>query len=258
MRSSGPRHCSFAVHLLAIVEYDGTEFAGFQTQKGGRTVQAELERALGEFGDKPVRIVGGGRTDAGVHAAGQAASFTIDWKRDLETLQRALNAKLPADISIRRLVEVPTNFSARYSAQSRVYEYRIYSAQARSALKGRFALWVPVPLDAEAMEEAARLLVGRKDFRSFGTPPRGENTVREMKAARVWRDDEYIRLRFEANAFLYRMVRRLVGSLLLVGRGEISVEQFQEIVDRKRKSGMSAPPQGLTLLEIKYDPAIVP
>ncbi len=246
------------MHLLAIVEYDGTDFAGFQTQKGGRTVQAELERALAEFGDKPVRIVGGGRTDSGVHAAGQAASFTIDWNRDLETLQRALNAKLPADISIRRLVEVPAGFSARYSAQSRVYEYRIYCAKARSALKGRFALWVPAPLDAEAMEQAARLVVGRKDFRSFGTPPRGENTVREMKAARVWRDGEYICLRFEANAFLYRMVRRLVGSLLQVGRGEITVEQFQEIVDGKRKSGISAPPQGLTLLEIKYDPAILP
>ncbi|MGE5138237.1 MAG: tRNA pseudouridine synthase A, partial [Rudaea sp.] len=184
--------------------------------------------------------------------------FTIDWTRDLETLRRALNAKLPGDISIGRLVEVPPGFSARYSAKSRVYEYRIYNAGARSALKGRFALWVPVDLNVEGMQRAATLLVGRKDFSAFGTPPRGENAVREVKAAQVWRDGEDVRLRFEANAFLYRMVRRIVGSLLQVGRGELTVEQFEEIIQRKRRSGVSASPQGLTLLEIKYDPAVVP
>ncbi len=244
------------MHLLAVIEYDGTDFLGFQTQKGGRTVQEELERALAEFGDNPVRIVGGGRTDTGVHAAGQTASFKIDWTRDLDTLKRALNSKLPSDVSVRSLMEVPEGFSARYSAQSRVYEYRVHNAPQRSALAGRFSLWISHPLNVEAMHSAASRLIGWHDFGSFGTPPRGDNTVRECKQAKVWRDGEFIRLRFEANAFLYRMVRRLVGTLLLVGRGEIDVEQFQEIIDRKRRAAVSVPPQGLVLIAIRYDPSL--
>ncbi len=243
------------MHLLAVLEYDGTDLLGFQMQKRGRTVQAELERALAEFGNKPIRIVGGGRTDAGVHAAGQTASFKIEWTRDLETLKRALNNKLPTDISVKSLLEVPEDFSARYSATSRVYEYRVYNAPDRSALTSRFALWISNPLNVEAMQQAANRLLGWQDFGAFGTPPRGDNTVRELKGAEVWRDGEYVRFRLEANAFLYRMVRRLVGSLLQVGRGEIDVEQFQEIIDRKRRAGDSVPPQGLMLMEIRYDPS---
>ncbi|MGB8643902.1 MAG: tRNA pseudouridine(38-40) synthase TruA [Anaerolineae bacterium] len=241
---------------MAVLEYDGTDFVGFQIQKSGRTVQAELERALAEFRDKPIRVTGGGRTDAGVHAAGQTASFTIDWTRDLETLHRAINAKLPPDMSVRRLCEVPENFSARYSATSRAYEYRVYNAPDRSALTGRFALWISNPLDVEAMQQAVARLVGWKDFGAFGTPPHGENTVRELKRAEVWRNGEYVLFRFEANAFLYRMVRRLVGTCLQVGRGEMDMEQFQEIVDRKRRAGDSVPPQGLMLMEIRYDPSL--
>lgn len=251
------QHSSFiTVHLLAVLEYDGTDFVGFQVQKRGRTVQSELERALAEFGDKPVRIVGGGRTDAGVHAAGQTASFRIEWTRDLETLVRALNNKLPQDLSVRSLVPVPEDFSARYSATSRVYEYRVYNAPQRSVHYARFSLWVSNPLNIELMGKAAARLVGKKDFGAFGTPPHGQNTVRDCKQATVRRDGALVRFQFEANAFLYRMVRRLVGTLLMVGRSEIDLTQFQEIIDRKRRAGDSVPPQGLTLMAIHYDPSI--
>ncbi len=241
------------MHLLAVLEYDGTDFVGFQRQKRGRSVQAELEQALGEFCAEPVRIVGGGRTDAGVHAVGQTASFKIEWTRDLETLQRALNAKLPRDLAVRSLCEVPEGFSARYSARSRTYRYTLLNQPVRAPLQERCALWVASPLDVDAMCAAAHQLVGARDFGAFGTPPRGDNTVRELRRAEVWRDHPKVCLEFEANAFLYRMVRRLVGTLLKVGRGEIGSKELDEILARKRRAGDSVPPQGLTLIQVKYN-----
>jgi tRNA pseudouridine38-40 synthase len=243
------------MHLLAILEYDGTEFVGFQSQKYGhlRSIQDEFERALAECAGKQVRIVGGGRTDAGVHASGQTASFKIEWPYDLDTLQRALNAKLPRDLAVKALREVQDDFSARYSARSRTYRYTVLNTPVRSPLQERYALWVSSPLDVEPMQAAAHVLVRRKDFGAFGTPPRGDNTVREIKQARVWREGSHVMFEFEADAFLYRMMRRLVGSLLKVGLGQIGVGEFQEMVERKRRAGDSAPPHGLVLVQVRYD-----
>ncbi|MBI4673418.1 MAG: tRNA pseudouridine(38-40) synthase TruA [Chloroflexi bacterium] len=247
------------MHLLALLEYDGTAFQGFQTQKNGRTVQAELERALTEFLPQTqrrgarVKTVGGGRTDAGVHAHGQAVSFWIEWTHDLETFQRALNAKLPTDIFVRRVVAVPEKFSARYSAISRVYEYRVWNHPERSVFHTRYATWIPELLDVTAMASAARYLVGKHDFAAFGSAPQGANTVREVKRVEVQRVGDEIIFTFEANAFLYRMVRRMVGTLLLVGRGVMPPDEMMNVLQRQRRAGFSAPPAGLTLREIKYD-----
>lgn len=240
------------MHLCAIIEYDGTDFQGFQIQKEVRTVQQELENALFEFGKQRVKTVGGGRTDAGVHAKGQTASFQIEWAHGLDIFQRALNAKLPNDIYIRRIVEVDQRFSARYSATSRVYEYRVWNHPERDVFRTRFAHWVFEPLDSDAMRIAAAQLLGTHDFSGFGSPPQGNNPVRTVTTADVTRDGDEIRLGFEANAFLYRMVRRMVGTLLLVGRGVMSPSEMDNVIQRKRRSGFSAPPQGLTLMEIKY------
>jgi tRNA pseudouridine38-40 synthase len=240
------------MHLLAVLAYDGTDFQGFQIQKNGRSVQQELERALYEFGKKRVKTVGGGRTDAGVHARGQTASFTIEWARELEIFRRALNAKLPNDIFVRRVVEVDPKFSARYSAISRRYEYVVWNHPERDVFRTRYAHWVYEPLDAQAMQTAARYLVGKKDFGAFGTPPQGNNPVRDVMRAEVTRRGDEIVIEFEANAFLYRMVRRMVGTLLLVGRGVMPPAEMQDVIQRKRRPGFSAPPQGLTLMEIKY------
>jgi tRNA pseudouridine38-40 synthase len=242
-----------ALHLLAVLEYDGTEFVGFQRQKRGRSVQEEFERALGEFGDQPVRIVGGGRTDAGVHATGQTASFKIEWTRDLETLQRALNAKLPRDLAVKSVRPVPDGFSARYSALSRTYRYAVLNQPVRSPLQERYALWMAGPLDVEAMAVAARQLVGMHDFGAFGTPPRGDNTVRELIRAEVWRERATIHFEFEANAFLYRMVRRLVGTLLQIGSGKLDLKGLACVLQRKCRAGDAVPPHGLTLIQVKYD-----
>lgn len=247
------------MHLLAILEYDGTEFQGFQIQKNGRTVQQELERALIEFlpqaQRRSARVIttGGGRTDAGVHAHGQTASFRIEWAHDLETFRRALNAKLPNDICVRRVITVPEKFSARYSATSRVYEYHVWNHTERSVFHTRYAHWIPEPLNVSAMAQAAQHLIGTRDFGAFGSPPQGDSTVRELKRAEVHRVAGEIVFTFEANAFLYRMVRRMVGTLLLVGRSVLPPDEIVNVIQRKRRAGFSAPPQGLRLVEIKYD-----
>lgn len=246
-------HCELnIVHCLAVLAYDGTDFQGFQIQKNGRSVQQELEHALYDFGKARVKTVGGGRTDAGVHAQGQTASFKLEWSRDLETFKRALNAKLPNDIFVRRVTEVDTKFSARYSATSRVYTYRVWNQPERDVFRTRYAHWIPERLDVTAMQRAAQQLVGEKDFSAFGTPPQGNNPVRNLMRAEVECVGDEMSLTFEANAFLYRMVRRMVGTLLLVGRGILAPDEMENVIQRKRRSGFSAPPQGLTLMEIKY------
>ncbi len=239
--------------LLATVEYDGTDFEGFQFQKRGRTVQGELERALRQITGEKIRVTGGGRTDAGVHALGQGAHFDVTWNRPLDVLLRALNAVLPNAIAIRRLMQVAENFSARYDAKSRTYRYTVLNQPIRSPLAQRYTLYVPEALDDRAMDEAARGLIGVHDFGAFGTPPRGENSTREMYRATVQRDVARVYIDLEANAFLYRMVRRIVGTLLWVGKGMLSSDEFRQVIAKQRRAGPSVPPQGLCLLAVKYD-----
>lgn len=239
--------------LLAILEYDGTDFEGFQIQKRGRTVQGELEGALREITRDPVRVVGAGRTDSGVHALGQGAHFDTEWNRPLHVLLRALNAVLPNDIAVRSISPVAPNFSARYNAQSRAYRYTLLNQPYRSPLACRYALHIAEPLNVDAMDDAARCLLGRQDFGAFGTPPHGENTTREMVRAQVRKTGTTVEIDLEANAFLYRMVRRIVGTLLWVGKGEMSVAEFRAVIAKKRRAGQSVPPHGLCLVAVHYD-----
>ncbi len=240
------------MQLLAVLEYDGTDFQGFQIQKNGRSVQQELETALYDFGKRRVKTVGGGRTDAGVHALGQTVSFEIDWAHELDVFKRALNSKLPNDIYVRHVRAVPERFSARYSAISRSYEYRVLNRPERDVFRTRYAHWIYEPLNVAGMQQAAKYLVGEKNFSAFGTPPQGNNPVRNLMRAEVTAADDVVCFGFEANAFLYRMVRRMVGTLLLVGLGKMSPAEMENVIRRERRSGFSAPPQGLTLMEIKY------
>ena len=239
--------------LLATIEFDGTDFEGFQVQKRRRTVQGELEKTLHQITGEKIRVTGAGRTDTGVHAAGLGVHFDTVWHESVQVLQRALNAVLPNDIAVHQLVQVPLDFSARYSAKSRAYRYTILNESVRSPLAERYALREPQPLDADAMDAAARCLIGQHDFGAFGTPPRGDNTVREMFAAQMQREGARLLIDLEANAFLYRMVRRIVGTLLLVGKGALSVAEFREVLEKKRRAGESVPPHGLCLVAVKYD-----
>ncbi len=241
------------MRLLAIVEYDGTDFEGFQVQGRGRTVQGEMERALHKITGEKIRVTGAGRTDTGVHALGQGAHFDTAWERDLSVLHRAMNAVLPNDIAIHSLRNVPDDFSARYDAVSRAYRYTILNQSARSPLARRYALVVHQPLDVEAMNAAARCLIGKHDFGAFGTPPHGDNSVREMIRAEVKREGACVLVDLEANAFLYRMVRRIVGTLLFVGKGALSVAEFRQVLAKQKRAGQSVPPQGLCLVSVQYE-----
>ena len=240
--------------LLAVVEYDGTDYLGFQVQAHGRTIQGEIERALASVTQEAGRIVGAGRTDTGVHAQGQVIAFSTAWRHPVGELQRALNAVLPKDIAVRELRPVARGFHPRFDAVSREYRYTILNQPLRSPLARRFAHHFPHPLDVAAMNEAAGVLVGSQDFASFGRAPQGDNTVREVYQARWTPGRPFVYFGVVANAFLYRMVRSLVGTLLLVGTGELSPDGFEEILrsaDRSR-AGQVAPPHGLCLIKVNY------
>jgi tRNA pseudouridine38-40 synthase len=248
------RHSLRQYHLMAIVEYDGTEYLGFQIQRKGRTIQGEIERALAQVTRHTTRIVGAGRTDAGVHAKGQVIHFVAQWRHDLADLQRALNAVLSQDVVLVDLREAVPGFHARYSAFSREYVYTIYNGPVRSPIWQRYALCYPRPLDAEAMDRACSYLLGTHDFLPFGWPPHGENTVRTVYRARCWRAGALVYIELEADAFLRRMVRRIVGNLLLAGSGELSLEGFAALLLKHRRTpAVDAPAQGLCLVRVNYE-----
>ena len=239
----------------ALVEYDGTDYFGFQRQRDGQpTVQSELERVIRQIVREPIAITGSGRTDSGVHATGQVICFDSEWRHTVVDLQRALNANLPADIAILQLDKAEPTFHPRFDALRRAYEYHVYNAAVRSPLRRQKSWHVIKPLDWERMNQAANCLIGIHDFATFGQPPQGAVTVREVFVARWEKRNEYLVFFIEANAFLYRMVRSIVGSLKAVGDGRWTVEEFQAALaacDRSR-AGTSAPAQGLTLVYVTY------
>jgi tRNA pseudouridine38-40 synthase len=249
------RHSLRRYHLMAIVEYDGTEYLGFQIQRNGRTIQGEIERALAQVTQHRTRIVGAGRTDAGVHAKGQVIHFVAEWRHDLGDLHRALNAVLAQDVAVLELREVDPGFHARYSAFSREYVYTVHNSPVRSPVTQRYAYCYPKPLDVEPIDHACCCLLGTHDFLPFGWPPRGENTVRTVYRARCWRAGTFVYIDLEADAFLRRMVRRIVANLLLVGNGELSVESFAGLLLLKdrRTPAVDAPAQGLCLVRVNYE-----
>lgn len=242
------------MRVKATVAYDGTDYQGFQRQANGPTVQEELERALERISQAQVKIQAAGRTDAGVHAEGQVIAFDVEWRHSLSDLQRAMNAVLPQDIAVNNLTLATADFHPRYSALSRHYRYTIYQAAVRSPLARRTSLHVRRPLDVPAMEKATRLMVGEYDFAAFGRPPQGDVTVRRVVKAGWIIRAPWLFFDIEANAFLYRMVRSVVGTLLWVGKGRLSPEEFGAVLtlrDRSR-AGPTAPAHGLTLMEVKY------
>ena len=204
----------------ARVEYDGTDFAGFQLQPEARTVQGELEAALATLhGGERRAVDGAGRTDAGVHATGQVIAFTTTTRLTGPELGRALNGLLPRDIAVREVVRVPLGFHPRYAARYREYRYTVWNGP-RSPLRERTALGVRVPLDDAAMARAASVFVGRHDFRSFGSIAEDRSSVRTVHAVRVRRDGRLVTIDVRAEAFLRGQVRRMVAALLEVGQGK--------------------------------------
>lgn len=243
------------MHCKLTLEYDGTNYHGWQLQKNGVTIQGTLESVLSRLLHGPVRVRVAGRTDAGVHALGQVASFKSEKVADVSRLQRSLNALLPHDIVVTQVEEVPDTFNPRRDALSRRYRYRIWNQPWPSALWARYSWHVSFALDPAAMNRAAALLIGDHDFSSFqGTDSVERNPQRTVLHSTIRREADFLVYEVEARSFLRHMVRNIVGTLVDVGRGALSVEDFAQIFaarDRTR-AGLNAPPQGLFLVEVKY------
>ncbi len=242
------------MRVRAVVAYDGTDYGGFQRQNNALTVQEVLEAVLAQITQEAVPILAAGRTDAGVHALGQVIAFDTAWRHGLDDLQRALNAVLPADIAVLEVEEASRGFHPRYDARSRRYRYTLYNALVRLPLGRRYSLHVAAPLDVEAMQRAARFLIGEHDFATFGQAFKGRSAVRRVLVAEWGGESTHLRFDIEANAFLYRMVRSIVGTLLQVGRGDMDVETFAAVLAARDRSqaGPTVPPHGLCLIEVKY------
>lgn len=247
------------VRLWAKVEYDGTEFYGFQIQTRERTVQGEIERALRRVAGTKTRVIGAGRTDRGVHAQGQIISFEVEWKHGLADLQRALNAVLAADVAIVEIGLATKGFHPRFSALSRTYRYAILNRFWRSPRERRTAWHVPEKLDVGRMEQASCCLQGTHDFATFGRPLLGDNTVRTVRRAEWQERGSWLTFDIEANAFLYRMVRSIVGMVVQVGRGKLSPAEFEATL-RARDRGLIkqlAPAHGLCLIRVDYPKGVL-
>jgi tRNA pseudouridine38-40 synthase len=242
--------------IKIIIEYDGTNYLGWQVQPKGSTIQGVLEEKLKILTGEPVRLFGSGRTDSGVHAYGQVAHFRTRSRMDNQTMQRALNSLLPPDILIHRLEEVDEDFHARKHSKSKVYEYRILNRDLRPVFHREYVWYISQKLKFNEMKKATQSLIGEHDFaafRSVGTPTR--TAVRKVIRAEWKRDRKgLIRFEIEANGFLKQMVRAIVGTLVEIGKGKLNSAEFGKIMESKdrRRAGPTAPAKGLFLKEVKY------
>jgi tRNA pseudouridine38-40 synthase len=243
------------VNIKVVLEYDGTGFAGWQQQARGRTVEAELKRALHAITGKDHVVYAAGRTDAGAHAEGQVANFRTDGRISPHRLMAALNARLPEDVAVLSAEEVDDDFHARYAARWRRYRYRYLDRAARPALQRGRCWHVRGPLDAEAMSRAAKALVGRHDWTSFCSAAEPErDRVRTMRSATVARRGEFVELELVAEGFLRGLARGIAGALAEVGHGRRPPEWVGQALRARdrRQAPRTAPAGGLTLMEVVY------
>jgi tRNA pseudouridine38-40 synthase len=242
-------------NIKLILAYDGTAYCGWQRQKNGITIQEVLEDKLRLILGEPVTVKGSGRTDTGVHALHQVCNFTTTSNIPPEALSRALSS-LPEGISILKAEYVPDEFHSRYDVKSKVYEYRIWNKKEKDIFLRHYTWHIPYPLDTEMMKQCLTMLIGKHDFSSFkSTRSDNRNPIREMIKADLRTDGECnFTFIFEADGFLRHMVRNIVGTIIDVGRGRISVDEFKDIFSAldRTKAGIKAPPQGLFLMMVKY------
>ncbi len=244
-----------------VLEYEGTHYHGWQVQPGLATIQGTLQEALARIAGTPVLVAGAGRTDAGVHALGQVASFRADIGLDPLVLRRALNASLPRDIAVLEAAEAPHGFDARRDATARTYRYTLLCRPQRSAMWRNLALHVPRPLNLTAVAAAAGCLVGEHDFSAFRAAGCTAPTpVRRVSESCLERDGDFARFTITANAFLQHMVRIIMGTLLQVGEGRLTPDGFQAVFASgdRRRAGKTLDPRGLCLVRVHYDPALAP
>lgn len=239
-----------------IVEYDGTAYCGWQRQKNGISIQQTLEEIIQLITCKKVTVIGSGRTDAGVHALNQVANFKSDTRLPAEILFRGINGLLPQDIVLKSLEEVALEFHAQHDARAKVYVYRIYNSRLRPALGYNYFWFIHHYLDLPLMEQAAKYLIGRRDFSCFcATGSHVKDHVRTITDIIIKRDEGgLIEITMEAHGFLKYMVRNIVGTLIEVAQGKRPPDEMKEIIDSRDRNiaGITAPARGLYLKEVKY------
>lgn len=244
-------------NLVLVIAYDGTEFQGWQTQPGHRTVQKTIESAIGELtGDSQIRLNASGRTDAGVHALGQVANFKTVADYSPEVFFKAVNARMPEDVVIHSCREADESFDANRDAKRKRYRYVINDGPAPDLFQRKYSYHVRKRLDDEAMNRASRCLLGRHDFHSFESNwPNRASSVRTVYDCTVVRDCDRIELEVEADGFLYNMVRSIAGTLIDVGRGYLPENAVAHILkaEDRREAGPTAPAQGLFLMRVSYE-----
>ncbi|HYR54915.1 MAG TPA: tRNA pseudouridine(38-40) synthase TruA [Myxococcaceae bacterium] len=250
--------------LKLILEYDGTSYVGWQAQENGPSIHREVERAVGSLLGEQVAIVAAARTDSGVHAAGQVVCFSTQLELPLKAYWMGLNRLLPKDISVVAAAEVPESFDPRRLARGKRYRYLIFNRRTPSALRRRTHWQIFQPLDVASMQAAGALLLGRRDFSAFRAADcQASHAIRELRTVSISGEaGGEIAVSIEGTAFLKHMVRNIVGTLVEVGRGHREIEWVKDIRDSldRRRSGPTAPPQGLTLMEVRYpeDPSAPP
>jgi len=262
-------------NIRLTIEYDGTDYCGWQIQSHHSTasvrseakpprrgpgyqkksIQEVIEKTLRKILQEKVRLIASGRTDAGVHALAQVANFKTRSQIPLEKLERALNGLLPGDISVYALKEVPSDFHSRFSAKSKLYRYTILNRKHPSPFLKRSVYFYPFPLNVRLMQRESRLLLGRHDFSSFrASGAKVRNPLKHIRKIKVVKQDYFIYIYIEADGFLYNMARNIVGTLIEIGRGKLSEGTLEKILDSRdrRLAGPTAPAKGLCLVRVKY------
>jgi tRNA pseudouridine38-40 synthase len=247
---------AFMRNIKLTIAYDGTAYHGWQIQENARTIQGVLQEKIGIITGERISLTASGRTDAGVHALGQVANFRTESRIPLDALKRGVNSLTPDDTVILHMEAVGEDFHARYSARSKLYEYRILNSPMPSPIERNFSWHISQNLNLGTMREAAGTLLGAHDFSSFRAAKSDNlNPVRTLMTLEIEKkDDHMIAIRMRSNGFLRQMVRNIVGSLVDVGRGRLTPDDFEAIRDARdrTKAGMAAPPHGLFLVEVEY------
>ena len=243
-------------NIKLTIEYDGTNFNGWQFQPGLRTIQGEIQNFLKKIFKEDITLIGSGRTDSGVHAKGQVANFRTTSTMSTLQMCRAFNNNLPEDIAILSVEEVNLKFHAQHSAKRKTYRYTILNREPRSSLQRNFCLRFPYKLNLTLMRQEAKALVGRKDFKAFqaASSTNPKDSIRRVYKLKITKQGDFIYIDIEANGFLYKMVRNIVGTLLEIGSGRLPKGSIKRILKSKDRTtaGDTTQARGLCLLHVKY------
>lgn len=248
----------FMRNICLTIEYDGTRFCGWQSQRDEKrlkTVQEEIEKAGKKLFGKRISLIGAGRTDSGSHAEAQVANFKVRSNLPLYNIKKGLNRYLPKDISILSVDYVKTDFHARFDSKGKLYRYTILNRRSRSPLLNRYSAFITYDLDINAMRKASKCFIGKKDFKSFQSSDKKDiSSIRTIKSLTIVEKSPIIEIYIRADGFLYRMVRNIAGTLIDVGRLRLSPEDVKEILSKRHRplAGQTAPAKGLCLVKVFY------